>query len=152
MILDFIKDYPDKTIIVSCPKDIVVDFNKLGQYKKLTKQRIIAELASVDLFNEAAQNGLEYYLGYPVTSFFELDALKNLGVCYVRLDNELFFQLDKVKKCGVPVRAIPNVAYIDGLRRENGILGTWIRPEDLETVYDDYITAVEFEDVDRAKE
>jgi 16S rRNA C967 or C1407 C5-methylase (RsmB/RsmF family) len=26
MILDFIKDYPDKTIIVSCPKDIVVDF------------------------------------------------------------------------------------------------------------------------------
>lgn len=118
----------------------------------MTKQRIIAELASADFFGDAAKNGLEYYLGYPVVSFFELNALKQLGVCYVRLDNELFFQLDKVKKCGVPVRAIPNVAYIDGLRRENGILGTWIRPEDLETIYDDYITAVEFEDADRAKE
>lgn len=152
MILDLIKDYPEKTIIINCPKDTIIDFNKLGQYKKLTKQRMIAELASADLFGDAAKNGLEYYLGYPVVSFFELNALKQLGVCYVRLDNELFFQLDKVKKCGVPVRAIPNVAYIDGLRRENGILGTWIRPEDLETIYDDYITTVEFEDVDRAKE
>ena len=106
----------------------------------------------MELFGDAAKHGLEYYLGYPVVSFFELDALKKLGVCYVRLDNELFFQLDKVKICGVPVRAVPNVAYIDGLRRENGILGTWIRPEDIESIYGEYITAIEFEDCDRAKE
>ena len=113
---------------------------------------MIAEVASADDFTKAAKNGLEYYIGYPVVSFFELNALKELGVCYVRLDNELFFQLDKVKKCGVPVRAVPNVAYIDGLRRENGILGTWIRPEDIESIYGEYITAIEFEDCDRTKE
>lgn len=152
MILDIIKDYPNVNIIINCPKDTVIDFEKLGQYKKLTKQRMIAEVASADDFAQAAKNGLEYYIGYPVVSFFELNALKELGVCYVRLDNELFFQLDKVKKCGVLVRAVPNVAYIDGLRRENGILGTWIRPEDIESIYGEYITAIEFEDCDRAKE
>lgn len=152
MILDLIKDYPAANIIISCKPDNLIDFEKLGQYKKLTEQRIIAEVASAKDFDQAAKVGLEYYLGYPVTSFFELYALKDMGVCYVRLDNELFFQLDKVKNCGVPVRAVPNVAYIDGLRRENGILGTWIRPEDLETIYGEYITAVEFEDSDRQKE
>lgn len=152
MILDLIKDYPEATIIINCKPNTIIDFEKLGQYKKLTKQRIIAEVPSAAACADAAKVGLEYYIGYPVSSFFELHALKDLGVCYVRLDNELFFQLDKVKICGVPVRAVPNVAYIDGLRRPNGILGTWIRPEDLEPIYGEYIDAIEFEDADRQKE
>ena len=152
MILDLIRKYPNKTIIINCKPGEEVDFEKLGQYKKLTNQRIIAEVASVTACASAAKENLEYYIGYPVTSFFELKALKDLGVCYIRLDNELFFQLDKVIRYEIPVRAVPNVAFIDGLRRENGILGTWIRPEDLETIYGEYITAVEFEDADKQKE
>lgn len=74
-----------------------------------------------------------------------------MGACYVRLDAPLFFDLPNVKKIGIPIRAVPNVAYNDGLDRTDGVCGTWIRPEDLEA-YGEYIDAVEFEDSDLKKE
>ena len=63
----------------------------------------------------------------------------------------MFFEMDEVKKFGVPVRAVPNVAHLNDIPTKNGIYGTWIRPEDLE-LYNDYITYIEFEDCDIKKE
>jgi hypothetical protein len=48
-------------------------------------------------------------------------------------------------------RHTPNVAYNDGLPRENGVSGTWIRPEDL-VLYENYIDVIEFEKCDREQE
>ena len=59
--------------------------------------------------------------------------------------------MDKVKSLGIPVRAVANVAYNDGLPREDGVCGVWIRPEDVET-YEPYVSVIEFEDADPRKE
>ena len=69
----------------------------------------------------------------------------------MRLAEPLFFEMDIVKQFGVPVRMVPNVAYIDGLPREDGVCGTWVRPEDLD-LYEDYVEVVEFEDANLKKE
>ena len=58
---------------------------------------------------------------------------------------------DKVKELGVPVRAVPNVAYDAYFPHENGVHGMWIRPEDIPT-YDEFVDVFEFEDADLAKE
>lgn len=62
----------------------------------------------------------------------------------MRLGAPLFFQMDAVKKIGIPVRAVPNLAYLSDLPYGDGICGTWIRPEDMET-YEPYIEVIEFE-------
>ena len=78
-------------------------------------------------------------------------ALKELGACYIKLDAPLFFNLPKVKKIGIPIRAVPNVAYDDNIDRIDGVCGTWIRPEDIDA-YGQYIDTVEFGDCDQKKE
>ena len=70
--------------------------------------------------------------------------MKVLGVSYVRLGGPLFFSMEKVKKFGIPVRAIPNIASEWPWPGDNGITGTWIRPEDVE-LYSNYVDAMEFE-------
>jgi hypothetical protein len=49
----------------------------------------------------------------------------------------------KVKLLNIPIRAIPVFAFLDGLPRDNGVNGNWIRPEDLEA-YSLYINTIEF--------
>ena len=45
----------------------------------------------------------------------------------------------------IQLRVMPNVAYTDGLPHEDGVLGSWIRPEDIEN-YGNLFDVVEFED------
>jgi hypothetical protein len=92
-----------------------------------------------------------FYWGYPVSTYYDLRALKELGAAYVRLDAPLFFEMDEVKKFGIPVRAVPNIACLGEIPTKNGIYGTWIRPDDVE-LYEDYIACLEFEDCDIDKE
>jgi hypothetical protein len=92
-----------------------------------------------------------FYWGYPISTYYDLRALKELGVAYVRLDAPLFFEMDEVKKFGIPVRAVPNMACLGEIPTKNGIYGTWIRPDDVE-LYEDYIACLEFEDCDTNRE
>lgn len=94
---------------------------------------------------------LKFYWGYPVNNYYDLQALKNLEVTYIRLDAPLFFEMDEVTKYGIPIRAVPNIAHLNELPNKNGIFGTWIRPEDIE-LYENYIDIIEFEDCDMKKE
>ena len=100
---------------------------------------------------ELKEHGIPWYWGYPISSYYQLRAVKDMGACYARLDAPLFFDLPRVKEVGVPIRIVPNVAYIDGLDRIDGVCGTWVRPEDMDA-YAEYVDAVEFEDCDQKKE
>jgi hypothetical protein len=100
---------------------------------------------------ECKKLNVPFYWGYPVSTYYDLRALKELGVAYVRLDAPLFFEMDEVKKFGIPVRAVPNVACLGEIPTKNGIYGTWIRPDDVE-LYEDYVACLEFEDCDMKKE
>ena len=114
----------------------------------LAKDKFIIALSSMRDIAFCTEHEVDWYAGFPVKTFYELNALKTLGACYVRLGEPLFFMMDKVSKFEIPIRAVPNVAYVDGLFRDDGVCGTWIRPEDLDA-YAPYISTIEFEDVDK---
>lgn len=140
IIYDFVEDYPNKPIILRVPKE-EVDFEEIKTFASKTK--IICCLENIYMSIECQDAGIDFFYAYPVTSYFELQGLKELGVCQAYIGIPLFFDLPNVKKIGVPLRAVPNVAYEPYIPRENGICGQWIRPEDVE-VYEEYIDTFEF--------
>lgn len=148
---DLIDKYPDATIILMCYPGEEIVWSDCDKWRILSKDKFILCVSSVDDAISCRDNGFAWYLGYPIKTFYELRSLKELGACYVRLAEPLFFQMDEVKKFGIPVRAVPNVAYVDGFVRTDGVCGTWIRPEDVE-LYEDYVSVLEFEDADNDKE
>lgn len=97
---------------------------------------------------EAKNLKIPVYHRVPLHSFQELRDLELSGVSEVILGAPLFFQLDKIKRNfpNVKVRAIANVALLEGSMSYNdGICGTWIRPEDVPT-YEPYVEVIEFYD------
>ena len=82
-------------------------------------------------------------MAFPANTLEQARAMKDLGVCYVLINNQVAHELHELKKMNVPIRAIPNIAHLDNIQRENGINGAWIRPEDIDT-YSLYIDTIEF--------
>lgn len=149
---DFFEKYPQADIILYCGYRDMINWEEIRELQVLSKGKIIFAFAYMKDLLFAAGIGLRVFYGFPVTTFYELSALKDVGVEYVKIGIPLFFQMDKVKEFGIPVRIVPNVAYTDGMPRANGVFGQWVRPDDLEPLYGQYVDAIEFEGVDAEKE
>lgn len=146
------EQYPDKTIVLNHSiDDDPIDWEEMATSNILTKGKLILCLRSLDDCYEAKDREINFYYGFPVSSWDEAQALKQLGVCYLRVAAPLFFCMPELKALDVPIRAVPNIAYEEYLLHENGVLGTWIRPEDIK-YYDKYVAMCEFEDCDSRKE
>lgn len=141
IIFDYVEKYPEKTVILKIPRETEVDYDMIKSFA--TKIDLICCLEDIYMYPNLKNLDIKYYYAYPVTSYFELQGLKNIGVCYIMIGMPLFFDLPTVKKFDIPVRAVPNVAFEPYIPQENGICGQWIRPEDVE-VYEEYIDAFEF--------
>jgi len=79
--------------------------------------------------------------------------LLDLGVDQVLLDAPICFDLPKVRNiCGseIGLRMVVNKCFNGYMFRENGICGTYVRPEDIE-VYSAYINHFEFDSNDSIK-
>ena len=148
---DMFEKYPEKIFILELYSDSEIDWDEMKEYNILSREHLIFCIANKEQMNRCKEIEAKFYFGYPISNFYDLRAAIANGVVYVRLDSPIFFQLDRVKKLGVPVRAVPNVAYLDFIPRPEGVCGTWIRPEDLED-YEKYIDVIEFEDCDERKE
>ena len=103
----------------------------------------ICALSDLSITPECSLRGIKFYYKYSTTSFFELEGLKNIGVCYILVGTPLLFDLKTVASYGIPLRAIPNLAYEPYIKHKNGVIGSWIRPEDKEA-YGQYIDTFEF--------
>ena len=150
---DLLVDYPTKKIVIKIDYTIQeIDWLELDKSFRLAPKRLIFCISSFEQAELCKKLGMLFYYGFPVQTFQELRFWINYGVCYVVLGAPLFFRLPEVKKmCSVSIRAIPNVAYMGDLTYDNGLHGTYIRPEDVE-IYEPYISIFEFEDCDNQKE
>lgn len=143
---DIFDKYPDKTIILSLsPRaNYELDWDELKEYNTLSRGKLILRARDTWEIMEAVDKEIPVYSGNPVTSFYQAKALVQMGVVYLIPDAPIFFELNKLKNMTeCPLRAIPNIAYLDDLIRPDGINGTWIRPED-QDLYNEYITTLEF--------
>lgn len=146
---DLAEKYPNATIILELRRDAEEGptHQDLIDYNILCKEKFICCVE--DLTPETnfffTENKIKYYWGYAVATPHELNSIKMYyNVCYVRITAPLFFQMDLVSKYEIPVRLEPNQANFSYLvHSDDGINGTWVRPEDL-AMYEPTVAAVDF--------
>lgn len=148
VITDFVKEYPGTNIIVELMgvDNTEIDWDALKEYNILVNNKFYVSVFSASQARTAIKNGLKFYCGYPIESEYELNGWIAAGSEYIILGMPLFFDIKRMKEIygnKVKFRAVPNIAYLDGLPRENGINGHWIRPEDMQ-LYSNYIDVFEF--------
>lgn len=154
IIKDYIQLYPDKKMVLECYEPISkIDWNELNAINALTNENLILKIKNISIANQCILNNIKFFFAYGIKSYDELNTVLNLNPYYIRLGAPLFFELDHIQKfySDIKIRLVPNIAYDDLYSHENGIVGTWIRPEDI-MMYDDYAEIIEFENVDDAQE
>lgn len=142
----YIDLYPKTTIILKYYiQDKNFNWEEIEQFNRRSDGKFILAILDPLLVPLCKEHQIKFYFAYPITSYDELDTVLTTGSYYVQLGPPLFFDLDNIKKFypNAKIRLIPNVAYDDLYERENGITGTWVRPEDLK-MYKEYCEAVEF--------
>ena len=148
-LVDLIEKFPTKSYVVDLPKGLVLDWPTMKMCESLLKESAqfsirLHELNVFTSLKKIKEYDLKFFYSEPVKTFYELNSLKKLGVCYVYVDAPLFFKMQKVKNAGIPLRLIPNRCYVEGtIPRDSGLHGCWIRPEKLE-IYEPYASIVEF--------
>ena len=139
-IYDLIEEYPDKEIILNY-QNLTED--TLKEFKTLSKGNLTLCLFSIEDLPITKKLEIPFYFSLPVTTLDQLKAVKNLGVRYALLDNTVAHQLHYAKMIGVPLRLIPNLAYLDGIPRDDGVCGNWVSPFCIDE-YSTYIDTIEF--------
>lgn len=145
IISDLLVDYPETRIIWELPrdfeehKDLILQYNEIADSHRLVC--CLNSLAEVSWFKE---HKVPFYYGFPVSSYYDLKALDELGVEYVRIAPPLTHSMQFTGFFGCEIRAVPNVAYDAYIPRKDGIVGGWIRPEDIQ-YYEKGIDVFEFE-------
>ena len=150
-LLDYIKDYPDKTFILHIPKDVgEINWELYKMYDE--KVNFMFCIDDLNFAKECQKKEIKFYWAYPIFTWYELKSVIDLEPCYIMLNAPLSFDLKKVKSVtNIPIRLCPNLAYDAYIPRKNGIYGTWVRPEDI-NIYEEYVTAFEFITEDLSRE
>lgn len=150
-IYDIREKYPKATVILNLHTENEINWKEIEVFNTYMEGRLICCVRDLAQAKDCAEHKFKFYFGFPITSFEELNRVSKLGVSYVRLGGPLAFSLDKVQRFGIPVRAVPNIASEWPWPGDDGICGSWIRPEDVK-YYEPYIAAMEFEDCNLQQE
>lgn len=150
---DYVKKYPTARIALEVTHDTPWEINEIKDYFILAKQNFILCLPDIrdEYIPELVKAGIPFFWGYTITTFSELQALILAGASEVRIGAPLFFECDKLKNFDITKRICANVAHEGYLPFMDGIIGSWIRPEDTET-YEDTFDIIEFADCKEHKE
>ena len=150
IIQDLVNKYPTARINLVLPIDTEAKINwkEIRTYASLARDNFIVGVVNGEQLLAARDNMIDFYHRAYLHSFQELQDLRMAGASFVYLGAPLFFQLDKIKRYfpTLKVRTVANVALPEGtMAFNNGVCGTWIRPEDVPT-YEPYIDTIEFID------
>ena len=142
---DILEKYPKATVVLEIDGNETPDFQFLEAANTMNAGRlkIATRALFIDYIEEFKKHNLPFFYDFPTTSYFELQGLKDIGVCEIVIGMPLFFDLDRVMRFELPIRSVANKAYDRYIPRKNGICGQWIRPEDVGE-YENYISTLEF--------
>lgn len=133
-ILDYVDVYPKKTQFVVNFEYSEENLEKMKKWKTLTQGRIILCLADLTNLGEIRKAEIPWYYDYPITTYFELNSLVSLGAESILVQSPLFNDLIFVSSVKVKIRLVPNVAYYATIPASTGVIGSWLRPEDLNSL------------------
>ena len=155
IIFDLTEKYPGKTInlcryLIHSNEDDI-DWSEIKKFKTLARDNFVFGLTYIDEMIECKANSIDFYYLEPIRSFRELQGLKLFGVKWAFIDAPLFFQMDKVRAVGLPVRVTANISVREAFPYADGVPGPWIRPEDVEA-YEPYVDTIEFSRVNLDQE
>lgn len=149
------KQYPNMRVVLEYPyaKDPTEDeLLEIKMFMGMLRYKFTMSVVNYSFFKS---NSIPFFLGFPLTDMYSVEGAVRAGVTDVRIGGSLVFELQRVRDyikkegAGVFIRVTPNVASTDGLPHKDGIVGGWIRPEDL-PLYENLIDVVEFENVQTA--
>lgn len=152
-LIDYIDELHDKTFILDIPKDVTteeIDWKLYQAYAE--KVDFIFCLYNLNLAQECVNHNIKFYWAYPVFTWFELQGLIPFNPCYITVSAPISFSLNRIRRyTDIPLRICPNLAYDAYIPRANGLHGSWVRPEDIET-YEKYIDVCDFIVTDLSQE
>lgn len=98
----------------------------------------------IELIKKCISLNIKFYNAVAVNNWYDLNGLIELNPSYLFIAGTLYFDLEKIKnKANIPIRLVANNANDTPIPRKNGVCGTWIRPEDVDT-YGEYVDVIEF--------
>lgn len=155
IIFDLTEKYPGKTInlcryLIHSNEDDI-DWSEIKKFKTLARDNFVFGLTYINEIIECKAHDIEFYYLEPIRSFRELQGLKLFGAKWAFIDAPLFFQMDKVRAVGLPVRVTANISVREAFPYADGVPGPWIRPEDVEA-YEPYVDTIEFSRVNLDQE
>lgn len=155
IIFDLTEKYPGKTInlcryLIHSNEDDI-DWSEIKKFKTLARDNFVFGLTYIDEIIECKAHDIEFYYLEPIRSFRELQGLKLFGAKWAFIDAPLFFQMDKVRAVGLPVRVTANISIREAFPYVDGVPGPWIRPEDV-AAYEPYVDTIEFSRVNLDQE
>lgn len=153
-ILDLFEINPNATFILritSKDDKNKIRWTEIEKYNIMTKQKLIIETDDFDIMDACKALNIKFFYAIPINSFYDLKALADYGCCDVKIDAPLTHMLDKIEKFDITIRMSPNIAYYSYIPRPNGVIGSWVRPEDVE-LYEEYVDVFEFENCDIKQE
>lgn len=151
VIPDLAEKYSQAAIILEILPMEDWELEEIKQLSALSLGRLTLSVPNLKDPRLSQLEGIPYFWGYAVGSWYELDAVKAAGVSQIRIDTPLFFETDKLKNINLPLRLVPNVAHEGYLPHLDGVAGSWVRPEDI-SLYEGIFSTIEFHDCDASKE
>ena len=159
VIYDFIDKYPNKTIILEIPfyiEEESIDFEEINTLNKLVKD-FMCRVSRIEDMRELDELDVRWYYGMVIDKWDDLACLATTNSAYVLIGGDLFFDLARVKRFGIPIRSVPNVSTVPSLinvgdlKYDISIVGDWFQPEAV-SIYEEYIDAIEFENCNLQQE
>lgn len=130
------QDYPNTTLLLPYPDFTLPNGINLGNIEKVIKQPVVFYLDDLRHVPILQKYNLKWFYDRPVTTFVEFNRLLDLSVWSIVIDCPLFNNLAYVNEIAPAggIRFSPNVSYYATIPSRNGLIGKWVRPEDVKTL------------------